>query len=78
MKAENISGQPIHIGVFMKGISIFAVEVKDMVNFDIPHFETGETRWMNLDEFKEEGRELHLNSVLNAHRKISKSLKVDK
>lgn len=64
---------PIHkLGTFMHGITIFFVQVKSQYDFDDPHFETGETRWMTAEQFEREGRELHRHVVDLAHQKILK------
>jgi 8-oxo-dGTP pyrophosphatase MutT (NUDIX family) len=71
LRIDNIKSQPIFVGNFMKGICIYAVEVYSKDDFDEPEYETSETKWMTLDEFKQYGRKLHLYAVYNVHRKIS-------
>lgn len=73
LKPSNMNGQPIFVGNFMKGIAIYAVEVKSKDDFDAPEFETGETRWLTLNEYEQIGRKLQMYAVYNAHRKITKA-----
>lgn len=44
-------------------IKVFACEVYNMKNFDTPHYETGDTRWMTAEEFEKTGRDLHKKIV---------------
>lgn len=60
------------LGVFMGRTTVFVSKVKDEDMFGLPHFETEETRWMTLDEFLAEGRELHRPVVKAASRFIMK------
>lgn len=62
------------IGEFLGRTTIFIAEVEDQDAFGDPHFETSETKWMTLEEFLKEGRDLHRPVVKAAHRKIKKLL----
>lgn len=74
LRPNNVKAQPMFIGNFMKGIAIYAVEVSSKEEFDEPEFETGETKWMTLNEYEQIGRKLQLYAVYNAHRKISATI----
>jgi 8-oxo-dGTP pyrophosphatase MutT (NUDIX family) len=37
-------------------ITVYAAEVKDESNFTLPHYETSDTKWMLMDEFRAVGR----------------------
>ena len=39
--------------------TFFVAEIEDPELFGIPHFETGATKWLFLNEFLEQGRKLH-------------------
>ncbi len=60
------------VGEFLGRITVFAAHVKDKGMFGDPHFETGETKWMTLDEFLADGRDLHKPVVKAAHRVMEK------
>ena len=62
------------IGEFLGRTTIFIAEVEDRDAFGDPHFETSETKWMTLEEFLKEGRDLHRPVVKAAYRKIEKLL----
>lgn len=54
---------PIFIGEYLGRTSFFIARVIDKNKFNPPHFETGETIWMALDEFQHEGRYIHIPIV---------------
>jgi 8-oxo-dGTP pyrophosphatase MutT (NUDIX family) len=56
---ENII-ELIDTGSFLGRTNIFLAKVKDKNNFTDYHFETGETRWMTLSEFEQDGRNIHV------------------
>ncbi|TFG98295.1 NUDIX hydrolase [Candidatus Thorarchaeota archaeon] len=60
------------VGQFMGRTTVFVSKIKDTSMFGEPSFETSETTWMSLDEFLEDGRELHRPVVKAAHRTIMK------
>ena len=74
LKEPNMVGEPFHVGDFMRGIAIFAVEVKDKNDFGPFTYETGKVGWLSKDEFVKVGRELHHVAVLSTHRKINSYL----
>lgn len=63
------------VGEFLGRTTVFVAHIQDKEMFGDPHFETGDTKWMTLDEFVKEGRGLHKPVVKAAHRKIMKMLK---
>jgi 8-oxo-dGTP pyrophosphatase MutT (NUDIX family) len=56
---ENVKPEPDRPYTLMT----FAAEVENMTHFDIPHYETGEVRWMTLEEFDILGRPCHRKIV---------------
>ena len=44
-------------------MSVYVCEIRDVNKFDQPHFETGSTHWLTLEQFKVSGRGSHLPAV---------------
>lgn len=61
-----------YLGEFLKKNFFYVCKIKDPDNFGQPHFETGATCWMTLDQYIETGRPLHKGVVQSAHRLIMK------
>lgn len=53
-------------------MTIYAGEVIDQSRFNTPHFETKETVWLTLQQFKERGRASHVPIVEQIHDQIVK------
>lgn len=64
--------QVTKVGQFMGRTHVFIAKIKDKDLFGKPHFETEETKWLTLDEFLKEGRELHKLVIKAAARLITK------
>ena len=60
------------IGEWLGRTTVFVCHIKDRDMFGDPHYETGETRWMTLEDFDKDGRDLHKPIVKAAHRKMIK------
>lgn len=60
------------VGQFMGRTTVFVSKIKDTSMFGEPSFETAGTKWMTLEQFVEQGRELHKPVVKAAHRQILK------
>ena len=60
------------VGTFMGRTTVFVAKVKNKSMFGEPSFETSDVAWMTLDEFMEEGRELHRPVVQACYRAIQK------
>lgn len=73
----NIDGDVVELGTFMGRTTIFIAKMKDKEMFGLPHHETGETKWMSVDEFMNEGRTLHRPVVQAALRLIKKREKLN-
>lgn len=58
------------LGVFMGRTTVYVAKIKDRSMFGEPSFETSETAWLTLDQFKSIGRDLHHAVVMAAHHKI--------
>lgn len=58
------------VGVFMGRTTVFIAKIKDPNMFGEPDFETAETRWMTMEDFLIEGRELHRPVVQACYRMI--------
>lgn len=67
---ETNMGNVWYLGTFMGRTRLYVTEVFKKDAFDEPCFETGETRWMSLKEFMDEGRPLHKSIVKRAFHKI--------
>lgn len=63
LKEDNILSFD-ELGVFLGRTTFYVAKIRNEFDFDVPHFETKETRWMTLDEFAVEGRDIH-QSVVN-------------
>lgn len=67
LKESNIESF-YELGVFLGRTTFYVAKVKDKADFDIPHFETKDTRWMTLEEFSIDGRDIHqavVNTAVN-------------
>ncbi len=60
------------IGEWLGRTTVFVCHIKDKGMFGDPHYETGDVRWMTLDDFVNEGRDIHKPIVKAAHRKMIK------
>lgn len=49
---------------------ILAVEVKNKVDFDVPHYETAYTIWLTLEEYQQKGRKNQLEFVQSLAQKL--------
>jgi 8-oxo-dGTP pyrophosphatase MutT (NUDIX family) len=63
------------LGEWLGRTTFYVAHIKDKEMFGDPHFETGSTAWLTLEEFIKEGRDLHKPVVKAAHRKMKKILK---
>ena len=66
-----------NIGEWLGRTTVFIAQIKDKEMFGDPHFETGSVKWLTLEQFMDEGRDLHKPIVKAAYRKIVKILKDD-
>lgn len=55
------------VGVFMGRTTVFVAKIRDPDMFGEPGVETAAVRWMSLDQFWSEGRELHRPVVDACH-----------
>lgn len=60
------------VGKFIGSMTVYVAEVADKDMFGAPSYETGETTWMTLEEYKATGRDLHRPAVQAAYRTIEK------
>jgi 8-oxo-dGTP pyrophosphatase MutT (NUDIX family) len=59
------------LGVYMGRTCIFICEIKDIHDFNPFHFETGDVKWLTLNEYiLNNGRALHLPIINDAERYI--------
>jgi 8-oxo-dGTP pyrophosphatase MutT (NUDIX family) len=56
-------------------LTVYAVEVRNPRDFDKPHYETGSTHWLSLDEFLVQGRKNQAGIVKKVHEIIQNQLK---
>jgi 8-oxo-dGTP pyrophosphatase MutT (NUDIX family) len=66
-----------HVGQFLGRTTVFIAEVSNPDMFGLPHYETGETTWMNPEEFDTDGRSLHRPLVRAAVRAIKREHGID-
>ena len=58
-------------GVYLSRTHIYAARIEDPELFGVPmESETGDTRWMTINEFRAEGRELHSPIVEDVYNMI--------
>lgn len=60
-----------------KKMHVYVCRIKDKDMFGDPDYETGAVTWMTLDEFLEEGRDIHKPIVKAAHRWITRNEDID-
>lgn len=60
------------LGNFLGRTTIYVAELKPNSLFGEPSFETSETKWLTLEQFMEEGRDLHKPIVQAAVRLIQR------
>ena len=65
------------LGIFMGRTTVFVAKVKNKDMFGEPSFETESVKWMNPEEFQEDGRELHRPVIQAAVRLIKKMEEMD-
>lgn len=70
LKKENIS-MIWNIGNFLGRTQLFACKIKNLNDFDDPHFETESVAWMDLYEFIHHGRDIHVPVVKSIYTMIS-------
>jgi 8-oxo-dGTP pyrophosphatase MutT (NUDIX family) len=58
------------LGVFMGRTTVYVAKMKDRAMFGEPSFETAETMWLTLEQFKHLGRDLHCAVVMAAEHRI--------
>ena len=51
-------------------LTVYSGEVTSQSDFNTPHFETKETVWMTLDQFKKHGRKSHIPIVEHIYSQI--------
>lgn len=67
---EAIVGSVESVGTFLGRTDLFICKTSPTAPFCAPGFETGETRWMTVDEFERVGRDLHKPLVRAAYNRI--------
>lgn len=56
-----------HVGTFLGRTDVYIARIKDPNNFKPYHYETESIKWLTLEEFDREGRELHRDLVHQSH-----------
>lgn len=56
-----------HIGTFLGRTEVFVAKCLDKDNFTEPDIETESVKWLTMEQFEHEGRELHRELVETAH-----------
>lgn len=60
------------VGNFMGRTMVYVSKIKNKDMFGEPSFETESTRWMTLEEFLDEGRDLHRPVIQAVYRQIKR------
>jgi 8-oxo-dGTP pyrophosphatase MutT (NUDIX family) len=61
-----------YLGEFLKKNFFYVCKIANPTDFGDPHFETGDTKWMTIDEYVATGRPLHKGVVKAAYGLIKK------
>ncbi|MCB1712082.1 MAG: NUDIX domain-containing protein [Candidatus Riesia sp.] len=56
-----------YIGTFLGRTEVFVAKCLDKENFTETDIETESVKWLTIDQFEKEGRELHMELVETAH-----------
>lgn len=68
--------QEYDLGNFLGRTRIYLAEIEDPSMFGDCDYETGAVKWMTLEEFKQDGRDLHVPVVKAANRWIADDKKL--
>lgn len=66
LKEDNII-QILHVGTFLGRTEVYIAKIKDKNDFAPHDYETESTKWFTIDEFRKDGRSLHLDLVEKSH-----------
>ena len=69
LKPSNIIST-FHLGRYLKYTDVYCCEVIDQRDFDEFEDETGEVTWMTIEQFAENGRDIHRQLVDDAYNEI--------
>mgnify|MGYP000019315150 CR=1 FL=1 len=76
LRRSNIIPHTIkHVTTDIKGsvsMAIYMGQVKNLKDFDPPHYETGSVHWLTLDQFRKIGKPSHLHIVEAIHGLLTK------
>jgi 8-oxo-dGTP pyrophosphatase MutT (NUDIX family) len=64
---NNVVGQIVEVGMFLGRTTVFVCKIKDKAMFGLPDFEVESTHWMTLEQFLEQGRQLHHAVIRDVH-----------
>lgn len=64
---SNVDGDFHELGMFLGRTTVFVCKVKNRDMFGLPDFEIESTHWMTMDQFVDEGRQLHVPVVREAY-----------
>jgi len=65
------------VDVFLGRTYVYNAKVKDKDMFGLPHHETESTKWLTLEQFMIEGRDLHKPVIQAAHRAMVKKEEIE-
>lgn len=68
---SQIEGEIHELGLFLGRMTMFYCKVGEDAIFGMPGSESADVMWLTLEQFKQQGRELHLPMVSIAHHLIS-------
>ncbi len=68
----NIKGDVWYLDTYLGRTSVYVCRIADKHLFGVPGYETGDTTWMTVEQFENEGRDLHVAIVRDAYNQIVK------
>ena len=71
LRLDNIDTEH-HLGTFLGYTDIYYGRIKDKERFDMYGYETGETKWINVNDFPKIGRSIHIPIIRLVTKEIIK------
>lgn len=75
LRCSNIIPPIKHVTTDIRGsvsMAIFMGQIKNLKDFDAPHYETGSVHWLTLEQFRKIGKPSHLHIVEAIHGLLTK------
>lgn len=58
-------------------MEVFVAQIVDPADFDTPHYETGSTGWLTIQEFRAKGRRIQISLVERSHKVMQRIAHAD-